>query len=73
MGGSKLSSRLEPSEKGGLSFLVQLTEEKKQITLTTLLGQGCINSLRWEASGHGEPRSAKRCKRKTGRKVYGSE
>jgi len=37
---------------------------KREITSATLLGQDCTNDLRWEASGHREPRYVKGCKRK---------
>lgn len=37
---------------------------KREITSTTSLHQDCINDLRWEASGHREPKSFEECKRK---------
>ena len=39
---------------------------KREITSATSLRQDCINDLRWEPSGHREPRSVKGCKRKAG-------
>lgn len=56
------------SPVGEVALVSQLSSPgiKREITSATSFHQDCINELRWEASGHREPRSVEGCKRKAG-------